>query len=141
MDAEFFLHPKLAADCSVLGDLPLSRLLLMEDARYPWCVLVPRRPELIELHTLSPEDAALLHEEIGMVAELLLKQPRVSKINVGALGNVVSQLHVHVVGRHEADFAWPGPVWGFGDPHPYEKHDREALVNTLIEQLPLSPPL
>jgi len=139
--AGFYLDPQLAADCLVLGDLPLSRLLLMNDARYPWCILVPRRPELIELHTLLADDAALLHEEIGLVASRLLALPEVGKINVGALGNVISQLHVHVIGRHEEDAAWPGPVWGFGAAKPYDPAARDALADALRDGLPLSPPL
>lgn len=133
----FQLHPRLAADCTVLGEMHVSRLLLMRDRRFPWCILVPRVPELTELHQL---DAALrpgLFDEIDAVSQALLARPSITKINVGALGNLVPQLHVHVVGRRAGDAAWPGPVWGSGSPEPYPEPEIQALTAALGNALDL----
>jgi len=135
--APFQLHPRLAADCAVLGDMHVSRLLLMRDRRFPWCILVPRVPELNELHQL---DAALrpgLFDEIDAVSQALLARPSITRINVGVLGNLVPQLHVHVVGRHAGDAAWPGPVWGSGSAEPYPAPEIRALTAALNNTLDL----
>ena len=123
----FILDPRLAADTALIGDLPLSRALLMEDARYPWLILVPRRTDLSEIIELEPEARARLMEEMALAAAAIAALPGVEKINVGALGNIVRQLHVHVIGRRVGDAAWPGPVWGAGPAVPYAAEAREAL--------------
>ena len=133
----FSLDPRLAADTALIGDLTLSRALLMEDARYPWLILVPRRAGLSEITDLEPEARARLMEEMALAAAAVAALPGVEKINVGALGNVVRQLHVHVVGRRLGDAAWPGPVWGAGVPAPYEAAALEALRLTLRARLGL----
>jgi diadenosine tetraphosphate (Ap4A) HIT family hydrolase len=133
----FELHPRLAADCAVLGDLPVSRLLLMNDRRFPWCILVPRQAGLTELHHLPAADRPALMAEIELVSRALIDACRAAKINVGALGNLVPQLHVHVVGRTPQDAAWPGPVWGFGAAESYETSALEALTSRLCEVLEL----
>jgi len=138
---EFALHPRLDADCLVLGDLPVSRLLLMNDSRFPWCILVPRYPGLTELHDV-PVDARLgLMEEIEAVSRTLVRECGATKINVGALGNLVPQLHVHVVGRQPDDAAWPGPVWGSGPAVAYGDDQRAQRAATLRRALglPLAP--
>lgn len=119
MSAPFELHPRLAADCIVVGDLPLSRVLLMNDSRFAWCILVPRHAELRELHDLGTADGHRLFDEIGQVSGALLATCGADKLNVGALGNLVPQLHVHVLARRIGDDAWPGPVWGTGPARPY----------------------
>jgi diadenosine tetraphosphate (Ap4A) HIT family hydrolase len=124
----FELHPRLAADTIFATDWALSRVLLMNDARYPWLVLVPRRVGLSELHQLTLEDRAFLIEEIALAGERLKALTGAAKINTGALGNLVPQLHIHVVARSAGDAAWPGPVWGQGTPVPYKADDREALL-------------
>lgn len=111
---EFALHPKLAADCEPLGELPLCMALLMRDDRFPWVILVPRLPGLSDLHDLPAASAPALFAEVGLVSRALKAEFEVRKINVAALGNQVPQLHVHVIGRHEADAAWPQPVWNAG---------------------------
>jgi len=126
----FALDPKLAEDTFALGELVLSRVLLMNDARYDWLILTPRRPRLEELFDLDARGRALLMEEIAMVSEALRARPGVEKINVGALGNMVRQLHVHVVARREGDAAWPGPVWGNGKAEPYTD---DAAAAKLLE--------
>jgi diadenosine tetraphosphate (Ap4A) HIT family hydrolase len=134
---EFQLDPRLAADTVALGDLPASRLLLMNDRRFPWCILVPRRAGLTELYHLPAPDRTALLEEIDAVSRALIGQCAVAKINVGALGNLVAQLHVHVVGRTPQDAAWPGPVWGSGTAEPYDQATLERLTARLRTALGL----
>ena len=128
MDKAFALAPQLAADTIPVGDLALSSVLLMDDARFPWFILVPRRPDVGELTDLSDEEAAALMGEIRIAARVMLDMAKPDKINVAALGNVVAQLHVHVVGRFRSDPAWPGPVWGHGTRAPYPAHAAAALA-------------
>jgi len=124
----FELDPRLVADTLAVGDLELSRALLMNDARYPWLILVPRRAGLAELVDLDAVDRGTLIEEVAAAAEFLRRLPGVDKLNLGALGNVVRQLHVHVVGRTIGDPAWPGPVWGVGKARPYAPEAAAALI-------------
>ena len=131
----FALDPRLAADTHEIGDLALSRVLLMNDARYPWLILVPRRADLVEIADLDSVDRAALIEEIALVSAALRALPGVEKINVGALGNIVRQLHVHIVGRRLGDPAWPGPVWGEGVARRYEPEAAAALVGNLRREL------
>jgi diadenosine tetraphosphate (Ap4A) HIT family hydrolase len=128
MPESFDLDPRLEADTYAIGDLSLSSVLLFDDARFPWFVLVPRRPKLTELTDLTPADAAVLIEEIRIATRAMLELAKPDKVNVGVLGNVVAQLHVHVVGRFRSDPAWPGPVWGHGARAPYPAHAAAALV-------------
>jgi diadenosine tetraphosphate (Ap4A) HIT family hydrolase len=118
--SEFVLDPRLAKDTVAICDWPLSRVLLMNDARYPWLVLVPRRAEAVEIFDLAEADQIHLWREATHAAALLKTATGCGKTNIGALGNIVSQLHVHVVARGEGDAAWPGPVWGAGAAVPYE---------------------
>ncbi|HZC56274.1 MAG TPA: HIT family protein [Xanthobacteraceae bacterium] len=109
------LHPQLAADTAPVGDLALSRLLAINDADYPWLILVPRRLGVTEIVELGA-DAARLMDEITQVSRVLKNVTGCDKLNIGAIGNVVPQLHVHVVARWKGDRLWPKPVWGFGPP-------------------------
>ncbi|MFC0282681.1 HIT domain-containing protein [Camelimonas abortus] len=118
-EAGFAPDPRLAADCAVAGDMPLSRLLVMNDARYHWLILVPRRAGVSELLDLSEADHAQLGAEIRAVCAALRREVAPYKLNVAALGNMVRQLHVHVIARQQDDPAWPGPVWGVGAAQPY----------------------
>lgn len=127
----FILDPRLAADTAFVADWKLSRVLLMDDIRFPWLILVPRRAGLAELDDLAPDEQAQLLAEINRAMALLRDVAPCDKINVGALGNVVRQLHVHVVARRENDVAWPGPVWGSGAAVRHQPAAREALVATL----------
>jgi diadenosine tetraphosphate (Ap4A) HIT family hydrolase len=108
----FALDPRLEADTIEIVTLPLCLARLMNDRRFPWVVLVPARPALIEIVDLDEPDRARLIEEIALVSTVLRERFHPTKLNVGALGNVVAQLHVHVVGRFASDDAWPAPVWG-----------------------------
>ncbi len=131
----FTLHPRLAADTAFVTDWPLSRVLLMNDARYPWLILVPRREGLVELHDLDANGRKTLIEEIARAGAALKALSGAAKINTGTLGNLVPQLHIHVVARKPDDTAWPGPVWGQGSPSPYEPAAREALLGELARSL------
>lgn len=132
--AEFVLDPAFAATSAVLGDLPLCQARLQLDARYPWVVLIPRVAGLRELEDLSPADRVRLMEETVLAGAAVRAVGRalglaVDKLNVGALGNVTAQLHVHVVGRRAGDPAWPGPVWGHS---PGEAYGPEALERAIV---------
>jgi diadenosine tetraphosphate (Ap4A) HIT family hydrolase len=127
-DSDFTLDPRLAADTVEVGDLALCRVLLMDDARFPWLILVPRRAGLTEITDLAEADAAALWQEIRLTTGVIQALAKPDKVNVGALGNVVAQLHVHVVGRFRSDPAWPGPVWGFETRKPYPLHARAQLI-------------
>ena len=108
----FTLHPRLKSDTTVLGDFPLSRVLLSKEALGPWIILVPRVDELREIHHLPEQDQCQLIRESSAVATLLENDYQAEKINVGALGNLVPQLHLHHIARFSHDIAWPGPIWG-----------------------------
>ncbi len=134
-EAPFFLHPQLAADTVPVGDLPLCRALLSNDANYPWLVLVPRRPDIVELIDLAPADRAALGAEIDAAARALKTITECEKLNVAALGNVVPQLHVHVIGRRHSDAAWPRPVWGAAPAIAYDPAVRDGFVTALRRAL------
>ncbi len=112
MTTEFVLDQRLADDSIAVAALPLCDLLLGRDARFPWLILVPRRPDMAEIIDLEAADRTLLLDEIVAVSEALKAVTGCDKLNVAALGNQVRQLHVHVVARFTTDAAWPGPVWG-----------------------------
>jgi diadenosine tetraphosphate (Ap4A) HIT family hydrolase len=128
----FTLHPRLAADTVFVADWGLSRVLLMNDACYPWLILVPRVAGAVEIFDLFHTDRTTLMEEIARAAQALKSISGAQKINVGALGNLVPQLHVHVVARSAGDAAWPGPVWGQGSAVPYEESARVALIAKFV---------
>lgn len=127
---DFALHPQLFADTHAVCDLALCTVRLMDDARFPWLILVPRRPFLRELVDLEGEDQAALLKEINRASRILQRRCRPDKLNIAALGNVVPQLHVHVIARFSDDAAWPRPVWGVGAAEPYSP---EALSPLLAE--------
>ncbi len=133
--SELALHDRLAADTAAVCDLPLSSVLLMNDARFPWLILVPRRAGASELFELAEKDREELMREVTKCSEVLKTVSGAAKINIGALGNLVPQLHVHIVGRNPGDAAWPGPVWGFGKAEAYAQAARDAFVARLREAL------
>ena len=108
----FELHPALSRDCLLIGDLPLCRLLLMNDRQYPWLILVPRRPDLRELYQLDSGDQQQYLLESNTCARVLTALFDAEKLNIAALGNMVPQLHIHHIARFSSDAAWPKPVWG-----------------------------
>lgn len=137
----FTLHPALERDTVLVTPatpvtrLALCRVLLMRDRRFPWLILVPERDSVREIMDLAPADRGILIEEIALVSEALMRLVRPDKLNVGALGNVVPQLHVHVVARFTSDPAWPGPVWGSGAAEPYAPEELDDLVGRLKAEL------
>ncbi len=133
--SSFELDARLERDSEMVTVLGLCQLRLLKDSRWPWLMLVPQRPGKIEIFDLAPLDQAMLTFETNLVAEALKKVTAARKINVGALGNVVSQLHVHVVARNEGDPAWPGPIWGFGSAVPYEEQAKQAFLKALNEAI------
>ena len=135
----FQLDDRLARDTFVIGDLPLCRLLLMNDARWPWLILVPRREGMVELIDVELADQTQLMNEAGRASRFLTSHLRPDKINVGALGNIVRQLHLHIVARVVGDPAWPRPVWGQGDATPYDDHAAQALIAAARVGLAIQP--
>jgi diadenosine tetraphosphate (Ap4A) HIT family hydrolase len=131
----FTLHPTLASDTVEVARLPLCRALLMNDRRFPWLILVPEREGAREIHELSPADRAALVEEIALASEALERLFQPDKLNVGALGNIVPQLHIHLVARTAGDPAWPGPVWGSGAAVPYSEGELAEVRARLAAEL------
>lgn len=130
----FKLDPRLANDCLVLGELHTSLLLMMNNALVPWFILVPRTSET-EITDLPPADQALILEEINLMSGFVKDNFPVSKMNIAAIGNIVSQLHIHVVGREVTDFCWPNVVWGTKEKESYRKEKIAEIRTALIEQL------
>ncbi|GAB4169101.1 MAG: HIT domain-containing protein [Thalassobaculales bacterium] len=128
---DFQLHPNIARSTHLVADLALCQLRLMDDRRFPWLLLVPRRDGAREIHHLAAADRAVLLEEIVIVSAIAESLFAPEKLNVGALGNITPQLHIHIVARFAADAAWPGPVWGAGTAERYEA----AALATLIARL------
>ena len=131
----FSLNERLQADTRHVTDLGLCRVLLMNNALWPWLILVPMREEAVEIHRLEEGDQATLMREIALASRVVERLFAPDKMNVGALGNMVPQLHVHVIGRTRGDPAWPGPVWGSGHARPYEPAEATALIDRLAEAL------
>lgn len=131
----FHLHERLAADTWTVKDLPLCRVLLMNDSRYPWTILVPRREGLRDFHEVARADKAAFQAEIDHVSEVLKDLTGAHKLNVAALGNMVPQLHVHVIARFEGDAAWPKPVWGLGEAVAYRPQEADLLMEKLRKGL------
>lgn len=135
MSAEFALDHRLAGDSVPVIELPLCSVRLMNDARFAWLLLVPRRAATSEIHELDGIEQERLWREIRLASDALRAVAPCDKLNLGALGNIVRQLHVHVVARREGDAAWPGPVWGSGAAEPYAAPVRERLVAALHDRL------
>ena len=134
--SSFRLDPRLEKDTRPVASLPLCEVRLMDDARFPWLVLVPRQDGLVEICDLAAEQQATLWHEVNLAAQALRSMMPFDKLNLGALGNVVRQLHIHVVGRREGDAAWPGPVWGSGAAVAYGEDELAALTAQLRGALP-----
>ena len=129
------LHPQLYADTVTLGLLPLSRVLLMNDAQYPWLILVPQRAGITEVFQLSAKDRQQLDQESCSIASILMTHFQADKLNIAALGNVVPQLHIHHIVRFKSDAAWPKPVWGTKPSIPYSKEQLAQRSEELIALL------
>jgi len=132
---EFALDERLARDSEFLARIGLCELRVMNDSRWPWLVLVPQRPDVFEIFDLSPLDQTMLSVETNMVAAALKQATSATKINIAAIGNIVRQLHVHVIARNEGDANWPGPVWGFGKAEPWKPDLKLHFTKNLLETL------
>src|SRR5262245_9615697 len=135
---DWSLHPQLAHDTVPIGDLPLARALLTNDTNYPWLILVPRLPGLVELIDLEENAQVQLLGEIAATARALKSVTQCDKLNNAALGNQVPQLHVHVIARRHSDAAWPKPVWGVKPPLAYGDNQQASLLGALGQSLKAS---
>jgi len=133
--SDFILHSKLAADTFEVLSLKVSQLLLMNDARYPWLILVPEVSDMRDLHNLSTKQYHSVTQEIAQVSKVLESVTQAHKMNVGALGNMVPQLHIHIIARQTNDAAWPAPVWGVGEAQPYSQDAAKTLVQQIASKL------
>lgn len=138
MSPAWSLHPQLEKDTINIGDLPLSRVLVIKDANYPWLLLAPRRAEAVEIVDLDEVAQAQLMTEINRVARALQDVTKPDKLNIAALGNVVPQLHVHIIARRKNDAAWPRPVWGVVPALAHDPQEVEAFINALRRKIWLS---
>ena len=129
------LHPQLARDTAPVGDLALTRVLAMNDANYPWVILVPRRADVVEIIDLDAAERGQLMAEIAQVSAALKALTGCDKLNVAAIGNVVPQLHVHVVARRTSDAAWPKPVWGAAPAKSYSGGELDSFIAALRRAL------
>ncbi|MBT8128645.1 MAG: HIT domain-containing protein [Gammaproteobacteria bacterium] len=125
------IHPQLLNDCLVVGRFSLSYLLLMQDANYPWFILVPDRENITEIFQLDEDDQQQLVAESSRLSMLVSEEFNADKINVAALGNVVPQLHIHVIARSKNDPAWPAPVWGRHPTRPYTDEETKGIISKL----------
>jgi diadenosine tetraphosphate (Ap4A) HIT family hydrolase len=133
---EFKLVERLAQDTVAVASLTLSELRLAKDARFPWLMLVPRRADVAEISDLAPVDRTIVFDEIIMASEALKAVTDCDKLNIAALGNIVRQLHIHVIARFAGDDAWPDPVWSVGEPVAYEPESRDRLIRRIRDALP-----
>ncbi|TNB49190.1 HIT family protein [Martelella lutilitoris] len=131
----FTLDERLQRDSALIATLGLSELRLMRDKRWPWLLLVPQRPGVSEVFDLAPLDQTMLTFEINEVARALKEATGAEKINIAAIGNMVRQLHVHVIARFEGDANWPGPVWGHGTAEPFNEDEMAALAHKITEAM------
>lgn len=131
----FALHPQLAQDTHFVTDLPLCRVLLMNESRYPWLILVPRRANVREIIELSADERTQLWAESDQVSRVLLALFQADKLNLGALGNLVPQLHLHHLARFQTDAAWPAPVWGKFPPIAYSGVQAAERVQAIQQAL------
>jgi diadenosine tetraphosphate (Ap4A) HIT family hydrolase len=133
--SDFHLDERIVRDSDLLTKIGLCELRLMKDGRWPWLMLVPQRADVSEVFDLTPLDQTMLTFETTLVAEALKKVTGATKINVAAIGNIVRQLHVHVIARSEGDANWPGPVWGFGTAEPRSAEETKALSAKILDAL------
>jgi diadenosine tetraphosphate (Ap4A) HIT family hydrolase len=135
---DFTLDPQLERDTAAVGDLPGSRVLLMNDANFPWLIAVPRHAGAVEIFDLGEAERAQLMSELALLAQLLKDLTGCHKINIAAIGNVVAQLHVHVVARRRDDPLWPRPVWGAQPPRPYQAAERDRWIEAIRRKIELA---
>ena len=135
MPAAFTLHHQLQKDTIDIGDLALCKVLVIKDANYPWLLLVPRRADVTEITDLDEVEQAQLMTEINRVARALKDVTKCDKLNIAALGNMVPQLHVHVIARRTSDAAWPRPVWGVVGAIPHDAQEVQSFISALRRKI------
>src|SRR5262245_12787554 len=133
--ADWELHPQLVRDTINIGDLPLCRVLVIQDANYPWLLLVPRRRDVVEIVDLDEIEQAQLMTETSRVARVLREVTSCDKLNIAALGNIVPQLHVHVIARRKTDAAWPRPVWGAVSPVDHDPEELKLFISAIRKKI------
>ena len=129
------LHPQLEKDTIDIGDLPLSRVLVIRDSNYPWLLLVPRRPDVGEIIDLDEVEQAQLMTEVSRTARALKEITKCDKLNIAALGNMVPQLHLHIIARRTGDAAWPRPVWGAVPAVPHDAAEVQHFISALRRKI------
>ena len=134
-DPAWSLNSQLEGDTIDIGDLPLCRVLVIKDAHYPWLLLVPRRPDIVEIIDLGEVEQAQLMTEISRVSRALKDVTKCEKLNIAALGNLVPQLHVHVIARRSSDVAWPRPVWGAAPPLAHDPEGIQHFIRALRRKI------
>ena len=134
-ESAWSLHPQLAKDTIDIGDLPLSRVLVIKDANYPWLLLVPRREGAVEIIDLDEVPQAQLMTEITRVSRAVKEITKCDKLNVAALGNMVPQLHIHIIARRTGDVAWPRPVWGVAPPLPHDAQEVQQFISAVRRKI------
>ncbi len=134
-DSAWSLHPQLKKDTIDIGDLPLSKVLVIRDANFPWLLLVPRRAEVSEIIDLDEVEQAQLMTEVSRAARALKEITKCDKLNIAALGNMVPQLHVHVIARRTSDVAWPRPVWGVAPALPHDAEEVQHFISALRRKI------
>ena len=139
MPAAWSLHPQLTQDTIDIGDLPLCRVLVIKDANYPWLLLVPRREGAVEIIDLDEVSQAQLMTEVSRVARALKEITKCDKLNIAALGNVVPQLHVHVIARRSGDAGWPKPIWGAAAPLAHDARELDRFVTAIKGKVWVAP--
>ena len=135
MPAAWSLHQQLTQDTIDIGDLPLCRVLVIKDANYPWLLLVPRREGAVEIIDLDEVEQAQLTTEVSRVARALKEITKCDKLNIAALGNVVPQLHVHIIARRKNDAAWPRPVWGVAPPLAHDAAEVQNFISAIRRKI------
>ena len=128
---DFSLHPQLEKDTILIGSLEISSVFLMNDSRYPWIILVPRIAGVTDITDLDEIERIKFNEEINRIATAMKRHYQPERINIAMLGNVVPQLHCHIIARFKDDFAWAKPVWGIGEAKPYSEQEQNTLVLSL----------
>lgn len=130
----FNLHPQLVKDCHILGKLELCHILLLNNTLAPWFILVPET-SITEFHKLEPTTQQQLLKEINLVSTFIENNFEITKLNTATIGNIVRQMHIHIIGRHEKDYCWPGVVWGRPEKESYKLERVHEIIKILEQQL------
>jgi diadenosine tetraphosphate (Ap4A) HIT family hydrolase len=131
----FNLHNQLEQDTFLIGDLKLCQVLLMNNSFYPWFILVPKQADLVEIIDLSPADQIVLMREISLISKIIRERFNPTKLNIAALGNMVPQLHIHIIARFKDDKTFPKPVWISGESEKYQEDEMEKIIQMMSDEI------